>query len=348
MHCSTKNIEIPKPLIIFLFGVNIMKKAAFCERSIPELENMILELEHRIEDLENASLKGESEHGDELRYLREEQEQIQKEIFAKLTPYDIVKIARHPLRPLSTDYINFIVEDFVELHGDKRFGDDKAMVCGFGKIDEEKVLIVGHRKGKSTKERIACNFGMPNPEGYRKSLQKMKLAEKFKLPVITLIDTPGANPDIGAEERGQAHAIAESIYEMCQLRTPIINIVIGEGGSGGALGIGIGDIFAILEYAYYSVISPEGCAAILWKNGEMAPEAAKKLHLTAKDLFNLGIADEIIPEPSGAAHKDPDKTASTMKSFLLKYLHQLKTIPTDKLIEDRYNRYRKIGKYLEV
>lgn len=325
-----------------------MKKAAFCERSIPELENMILELEHRIEDLENASLKGESEHGDELRYLREEQEQIQKEIFAKLTPYDIVKIARHPLRPLSTDYINFIVEDFVELHGDKRFGDDKAMVCGFGKIDEEKVLIVGHRKGKSTKERIACNFGMPNPEGYRKSLQKMKLAEKFKLPVITLIDTPGANPDIGAEERGQAHAIAESIYEMSRLRTPIINIVIGEGGSGGALGIGIGDIFAILEYAYYSVISPEGCAAILWKNGEMAPEAAKKLHLTAKDLLNLCIADEIIPEPSGAAHKDPEKTASTMKSFLLKYLHQLKTIPTDKLIEDRYNRYRKIGKYLEV
>lgn len=325
-----------------------MKKAAFCERSIPELENMILELEHRIEDLENASLKGESEHGDELRYLREEQEQIQKEIFAKLTPYDIVKIARHPLRPLSTDYINFIVEDFVELHGDKRFGDDKAMVCGFGKIDQEKVLIVGHRKGKSTKERIACNFGMPNPEGYRKALQKMKLAEKFKLPVITLIDTPGANPDIGAEERGQAHAIAESIYEMCQLRTPIINIVIGEGGSGGALGIGIGDIFAILEYAYYSVISPEGCAAILWKNGEMAPEAAKKLHLTAKDLLNSGIADEIIPEPSGAAHKDPKKTASTMKSFLLKYLHQLKTIPTDKLIEDRYNRYRKIGKYLEV
>ncbi|WP_347274799.1 acetyl-CoA carboxylase carboxyltransferase subunit alpha [Candidatus Kuenenia sp.] len=325
-----------------------MKKTAFCERSIPELENMILELGHRIEDLENASLKGESEHGDELRYLREEQEQIQKEIFAKLTPYDIVKIARHPLRPLSTDYINFIVEDFVELHGDKRFGDDKAMVCGFGKIDEEKVLIVGHRKGKSTKERIACNFGMPNPEGYRKALQKMKLAEKFKLPVITLIDTPGANPDIGAEERGQAHAIAESIYEMCQLRTPIINIVIGEGGSGGALGIGIGDIFAILEYAYYSVISPEGCAAILWKNGEMAPEAAKKLHLTAKDLFDLGIADEIIPEPSGAAHKDPDKTASTMKSFLLKYLNQLKTIPTDKLIEDRYNRYRKIGKYLEV
>lgn len=258
-----------------------MGKAAFGERSIAELENMILELEHRIEDLENASLKGESEHDDELRYLREEQEQIQKEIFAKLTPYDIVKIARHPLRPLSTDYINFIVEDFVELHGDKRFGDDKAMVCGFGKIDEEKVLIVGHRKGKSTKERIACNFGMPNPEGYRKSLQKMKLAEKFKLPVITLIDTPGANPDIGAEERGQAHAIAESIYEMSRLRTPIINIVIGEGGSGGALGIGIGDIFAILEYAYYSVISPEGCAAILWKNGEMAPEAAKKLHLTA-------------------------------------------------------------------
>lgn len=325
-----------------------MEKMALCERSIAELENMMLELEHRIEDLENASLKGELEHDTELRYLREEQEKIQKEIFSKLTPYDIVKLARHPLRPLSTDYIGFIVEDFVELHGDKRFGDDKAMVCGLGKIDHEKVLIVGHRKGKSTKDRIACNFGMPNPEGYRKALLKMKLAEKFHLPIITLIDTPGANPDIGAEERGQAHAIAESIYEMCQLRTPIINIVIGEGGSGGALGIGIGDKFAILEYAYYSVISPEGCAAILWKNGEKAPEAAKTLQLTAKDLLNLGIVDEVIPEPLGAAHKDPGKTAETMKSYLLKYLHQLKTIPTDTLIENRYNRYRNIGKYLEI
>lgn len=317
------------------------------EKSVTELENLILEIEHRIEDLENASKNGKVDRSIELNYLKERRDRLQVRLYSKLTPYDIVKIARHPLRPLAADYVNMMVEDFVELHGDKRFGDDKAIICGFGRIGKEKFLIVGQQKGKSTKERIACNFGMPNPEGYRKALQKMRIAEKFHLPILTLIDTPGANPDIGAEERGQAHAIAENIYEMSRLKTPIINIVIGEGGSGGALGIGIGDKFAILEYAYYSVISPEGCAAILWKNGENASDAARSLQLTSKDLLKFGVVDEIIPEPLGAAHKDPKAMADILKSYIIKYLEEIKSVPIDMLLENRYKRYRTFGKYLE-
>ena len=318
------------------------------ENSITEFENKILEIEHRIQDLENTSVDDDIDRSNELNSLKERLATLQRDLHAKLTPYDIVKLARHPLRPLAADYINLIIEDFVELHGDRRFGDDKAIISGFGRIGREKILIIGQQKGKSTKERIACNFGMPNPEGYRKALQKMKLAEKFHLPIVTLIDTPGANPDIGAEERGQAHAIAENIYEMCRLMTPIINIVIGEGGSGGALGIGIGDKLAIMENAYYSVISPEGCAAILWKDGENAPEAATSLHLTAKDLLNFGIADEIIPEPLGGAQKNPKKTADMLKNCMAKYLEEIKNIQVDKLIEDRYNKYRNIGKYIDI
>ena len=317
------------------------------EKTVTELENSILEIEHRIEDLEKASLKDNCDRSVEVKYLREKHERLQKKLCSMLTPYDIVKIARHPLRPLTADYVNMMIDDFVELHGDKRFGDDKAIICGLGRIGQERLLIIGQQKGKSTKERIACNFGMPNPEGYRKALQKMKLAEKFHLPIVTLIDTPGANPDIGAEERGQAYAIAENIYEMSRLKTPIINIVIGEGGSGGALGIGIGDKFAILEYAYYSVISPEGCAAILWKNSENAPEASESLHLTAKDLLRFGVADEIIPEPLGAAHKSPKAMVNSLKAYILKYLEEIKSTPIDKLVENRYNKYRNIGKYLE-
>ncbi len=317
------------------------------EKTVTELENSILELEHRIETSESASRKDGSDRSTEIKYLKERQEMLQKRLCSKWTPYDIVKIARHPLRPLTSDYINMIIEDFVELRGDKRFGDDKAMICGLGRIGQERLLIIGQQKGKSTKERIACNFGMPNPEGYRKALQKMKLAEKFHLPIITLIDTPGANPDIGAEERGQAQAIAENIYEMCRLKTPIVNIVIGEGGSGGALGIGIGDKFAILEYAYYSVISPEGCAAILWKNSENALEAAGTLQLTAKDLLKFGIVDEIISEPLGAAHKHPRAMADILRTHIIKYLKELKDIPVSDLVENRYNRYRNIGKYSE-
>ncbi|MBW7899061.1 Acetyl-coenzyme A carboxylase carboxyl transferase subunit alpha [Candidatus Brocadiaceae bacterium B188] len=318
------------------------------EKTVTELENLILEIEHQIEDLQSAPTNGRLDKSTELQHLKERRDSLQMKLCSKLTPYDIVKIARHPLRPLSADYVNMMLTDFIELHGDKRFGDDKAMICGLGRIGKERVLFIGQQKGKSTKERIACNFGMPNPEGYRKALQKMKLAEKFHLPIVTLIDTPGANPDIGAEERGQAQAIAENIYEMCRLKTPIINIVIGEGGSGGALGIGIGDKFAILEYAYYSVISPEGCAAILWKNAENAPISAKSLKLTAKDLLNFGVVDEIISEPLGAAHKNPKTMADILKAQISKYLAEFKNISIDDLLANRYARYRKIGKYLET
>jgi acetyl-CoA carboxylase carboxyl transferase subunit alpha len=306
-------------------------------------ENAIQELEQRIEELQNNDKQDDSSV--QIKKLEEQKMSLQKEMYSNLAPYEIVKIARHPLRPPVSDYLKMMVDDFIELHGDRNYGDDKAITTGFGTIGGKKVLIIGQHKGKTTKERIECNFGMPNPEGYRKALQKMKLAEKFHLPIITLIDTPGANPDIGAEERGQAHAIAINIAEMSKLRTPIICIVIGEGGSGGALGIGVGDKFSILEYAYCSVISPEGCAAILWKSKDNAEEAATALKLTAKELFKLKIVDEVIPEPIGAAHSNPEEMAKTLKETIVRYIEELQAIPLDKLIEKRYKKYRKFGSF---
>ncbi len=309
------------------------------------LEDTILELEQRIHKLKNDS----EQTGSSIKIitLEKQKKTLQKEMYSNLSPYEIVKISRHHLRPPVSDYINFMVDDFVELHGDRSFGDDKSIITGFGKIGGKKALIIGHQKGKTTKERIKLNFGMPNPEGYRKALQKMKLAEKFHLPIVTLIDTPGANPDIGAEERGQAHAIAINIAEMTKLRTPIICIVIGEGGSGGALGIGVGDKFSILEFAYCSVISPEGCAAILWKSKDNAEQAASALKFTSKDLYELGIVDEIIPEPTGAAHNNPEEMARTLKETIVRYIGELQAIPINELIENRYKKYRKIGCFLD-
>ena len=306
-------------------------------------ENAILELEKRINELHNGTTQDDSSV--QIKELEEQKTSLQKEMYSNLAPYEIVKIARHPLRPPVSDYIKMMFDDFTELHGDRNYGDDKAITTGFGSIGGKKVLLIGQHKGKTTKERIDCNFGMPNPEGYRKALLKMKLAEKFHLPIITLIDTPGANPDIGAEERGQAHAIATNIAEMSKLRTPVICIVIGEGGSGGALGIGVGDKFSILEYAYCSVISPEGCAAILWKSKDNAEEAATALKLTAKELFKLGIVDEIIPEPIGAAHNNPEEMAKTLKETIVRYIEELQAIPLDKLVEKRYKKYRKFGSF---
>lgn len=308
------------------------------------LENTILELGQRIQELQNSAEQDDSSV--QIKELEEQKTSLQKEMYSNLSPYEIVKIARHHLRPPVSDYIKMMVDDFIELHGDRNYGDDKAITTGFGSIGGKKTLIIGQHKGKTTKERIDCNFGMPNPEGYRKALQKMKLAEKFHLPIITLIDTPGANPDIGAEERGQAHAIAINIAEMSKLRTPIICIVIGEGGSGGALGIGVGDKFSILEYAYCSVISPEGCAAILWKSKDNAEEAASALKLTAKELYKLGIVDDVIPEPIGAAHNNPEEMAKTLKETIVRYIEELQAIPLDKLIEKRYKKYRQFGHYL--
>ncbi len=309
------------------------------------LEDTILELEQRIHELKNDSEQAGSSI--KIITLEKQKKTLQKEMYSNLSPYEIVKISRHHLRPPVSDYINFMVDDFVELHGDRCFGDDKSIITGFGKIGGKKALIIGHQKGKTTKERIKLNFGMPNPEGYRKALHKMRLAEKFHLPIVTLIDTPGANPDIGAEERGQAHAIAINIAEMTKLRTPIICIVIGEGGSGGALGIGVGDKFSILEFAYCSVISPEGCAAILWKSKDNAEQAANALKFTSKDLYELGIVDEIIPEPTGAAHNNPGEMARTLKETIVRYIGELQAIPIDELIENRYKKYRKIGCFLD-
>ncbi len=308
------------------------------------LENTILELEKCIQELKNNS---EQDSSIEIKKLEEKKKTLQKEMYSNLPPYEIVKISRHHLRPPVSDYINLMVDDFVELHGDRSYGDDKCIITGLGKIGSKKALIIGHQKGKTTKERIKLNFGMPNPEGYRKALHKMKLAEKFHLPIVTLIDTPGANPDIGAEERGQAHAIATNIAEMTKLKTPIICIVIGEGGSGGALGIGVGDKFSILEFAYCSVISPEGCAAILWKSKDNAEQAATALKFTAKDLYELGIVDEIIPEPIGAAHNNPEEMARILKETIVRYIEELQAIPIDKLIENRHKKYRKIGCFLD-
>lgn len=316
--------------------------------NVSDIEASILELEQRIQELKNAPADvGQPEQDYQIKQLEYEKDELNKVFNSNLIPYEIIKISRNPLRPLTTDYINLMVDDFVELHGDRHFGDDKAIICGLGKIGDKKILLVGQQKGRSTKERIAYNFGMPNPEGYRKALLKMKLAERFHLPIVTLIDTPGANPGIGAEERGQSYAIAENILEMSRLKTPIISIVIGEGGSGGALGIGVCDRLSILQYAYYSVISPEGCSAILWKNGTNAPEAADALKLTAKDLLELGIVDEIIPEPPCGAHTNPQEMARTVKEALVRQIDEISKVPLDKLLEMRYAKYRRIGFFLE-
>jgi acetyl-CoA carboxylase carboxyl transferase subunit alpha len=309
-------------------------------------ERPILDLERKIEELENNP-SARVKDLETLGQLRKMYDDLRREIYAKLTPWERVLVARHPQRPQTSDYLELMVDGFLELHGDRAFRDDAAIITGLGKIEDKRFMIVGHQKGKSTRERLSRSFGCPYPEGYRKSLIKMKLAEKCGLPILTLIDTPGAHPGIGAEERGQAQAIATNLYEMARLKTPIICIIIGEGGSGGALGIAVGDKLSILENAYYSVISPEGCAAILWKNAENAPQAAEALHLTANDLLELGIVDEVLKEPLGGAHRNPEKTAQTVKEAVLRYLGELQTLSTDELLERRYKKYRHLGRFLE-
>lgn len=309
-------------------------------------EKPILELERKIEALENDASAKEKDLAT-LGQLRKMYTDLRREIYSKLTSWERVLVARHPQRPQTSDYLKLMAEDFIELHGDRTFRDDAAIITGLGKIEGERFMIVGHQKGKTTRERLSRSFGCPYPEGYRKALVKMKLAQKCGLPILTLIDTPGAHPGIGAEERGQAQAIAANLYEMARLKTPIICIIIGEGGSGGALGIGVGDKLSILENAYYSVISPEGCAAILWKNAENAPQAAEALHLTAKDLLELGIVDEILKEPLGGAHRDPEETVQTVKEAVLRYLGELRPLSAEELLERRYEKYRHLGRFLE-
>jgi acetyl-CoA carboxylase carboxyl transferase subunit alpha len=308
-----------------------------------EFEERVADLDSQINELRRLSSVKGIDYSAEIRRLQRQQVAELKRIYSNLTAWQTVQVARHPNRPILTDYLNLMVKDFCELHGDRCFGDDRAIITGLGQIGREKVLVVGQNKGKNTKERIACNFGCPNPEGYRKALAKMKFAEKFGIPVVTLIDTPGAYPGIGAEERGQAQAIAVNLTEMSRLKVPIICIVIGEGGSGGALGIGVGDRLAMLEFAYYSVISPEGCAAILWRDGAQAPEAARALKLTSKDLLKLGLVDAVIPEPLGGSHRNVHDTLYNVEQFIVKTLRDLKRIKIDTLLETRYKKLRSIG-----
>ncbi len=306
-------------------------------------EDQVAKLDRQIEDLRNQDNSLQGPNGPQIRQLQKEQTKLLQELYSNLTPWQTVQVSRHPQRPLLTDYMSLMFKDVRILHGDRCFGDDKAIVTALGQIGREKVMIIGQNKGRDIKEKIACNFGCANPEGYRKALAKMKLAEKFGLPIVTLIDTPGAYPGIGAEERGQSQAIAVNLMEMSRLKTPIVCIVIGEGGSGGALGIGVGDRIAMLQYAYYSVISPEGCAAILWHDGSKAPQAAQALKLTAKDLKSMNLIDAVIPEPLGGAHRNIHDTVYNVEQFIIKSLAELKRMKLDVLLDKRYQKIRSFG-----
>lgn len=308
-----------------------------------EFEKPILHLERQINELVALQEQKGVDYAAEINDLRKNLTALLRKTYAALTPWETVQVARHPARPQTRDYVEMIVKDFDELHGDRKFGDDKTVVTGIGRIGGHKILLVGHHKGRDTKEKIACNFGCAHPEGYRKALLKMQFAEKFNLPIVTFIDTPGAYPGIGSEERGVAQAIADNLREMSRLRVPIVCIVIGEGGSGGALGIGVGDRLAMMQYAWYSVISPEGCSGILWKGGENAPQAAEALKLTSKHLKEQGIIDEIIEEPLGGAHRNPRYAADTIEKYVDKTLRELKRLPIEKLVDQRYERLRKLG-----
>ena len=311
-----------------------------------DFEVQIAELEGRIQELERQTERT-NEIEAEIRSLRLELVEQLRVTYGSLNPWQTVQVARHKNRPYTKDYLNLAFDEFVELHGDKHFGDDRAMLSGFAKIDRFKVMVLGHQKGRTYKERAACHFGCAHPEGYRKAMIKMRLAEKYQLPLICFIDTPGAYPGVGAEERGQAQVIAESMFKMSRLRIPVICVVIGEGGSGGALGIGVGDRVAVLQHAYYSVISPEGCAGILWKSHEYAPKAAESLRFTSSDLSRLGVVDDVLEEPLGGAHRDHHQMASRMKTYLSKTLSALEKKSPDDLVAERYDKFRKIGVFVE-
>jgi acetyl-CoA carboxylase carboxyl transferase subunit alpha len=313
------------------------------EEHVLSFEKPLFELKKKIEELKKFAAEKKMDVMDELAVLEQKAEKMRDEIYNNLTPYQIFQIMRHPKRPRTLDYINYIFSDFLELHGDRSYADDKALIGGIGKFNGKPVMIVGLQKGRDTKENIYRNFGMAQPEGYRKALRLMKLAEKFKLPVVSFIDTMGAFPGVEGEERGVAEAIARNLFEMSKLKTPIVILVIGEGGSGGALGIGVGDRILMLKYATYSVISFEGCAAIIWKDSTKAPEAAKALKPTAKDLLEFGVIDEIIEEPLEGAHTDFEYTASNIKKSIEKNLNELEKIDINILIEKRYEKFSKLG-----
>ncbi len=309
------------------------------EKNAPEIEAKIGELTKQKATDPNAAVD------DQIGSLKKQLDEVLKEVYSNLTPWQTVQVARHPNRPLLRDYISGMCGEFIELHGDRCFGDDKGIIGGFATIEDFHVMIIGHQKGKNLEDNVKSNFGMANPEGYRKALRLMKLAEKFRIPIITFIDTPGAYPGADAEARGQAEAIARNLTEMSQLEVPVIVLVTGEGGSGCALGIGVGDVILMLANSVYSVISPEGCASILWRDGSKAPEAAEALKVTANSLFKLGIVDEIIPEPVGGAHRDYECTLRAVKQTLLRHLNILRRISERKLVDRRFEKYCRIGRF---
>ena len=310
-----------------------------------DFERPIQELEKKISDMRDFSVGKSIELSGEIASLEQKLERLRSEIYSGLTRWQRVQLSRHPKRPHTLDYVNLIATDFIELHGDRGFADDKAMVGGLATIDGQQVMIVGQQKGRDTKQKLLRNFGMAHPEGYRKARRLFQLASRFNLPIVILVDTPGAFPGIGAEERGQAEAIALNIQVMFTLKVPIVVVIIGEGASGGALGIGIGDRVLMMEYSWYSVISPEGCAAILWRDAAKAPEAAEALKPTAEDLLALGIIDKIIPEPTGGAHNEPAQAAKIVKEEILNTLAELKSKPIELLLEERLGKYRRMGDY---
>lgn len=334
---ETSETADPKKTKIKLGTRNLIETCLPFERSVMELEKKINEL--RSSSGNDIDLSGE------IKSVEKKLEKALKEIYEKLTPWQRVQVARHPLRPYTLDYIKYLTEGFVELHGDRHFSDDRAIVCGFAKWQGQPVCVLGHQKGRDTKENLLRSFGSAHPEGYRKAMRVMRLAEKFGRPIITFVDTPGAYPGVGAEERGQAEAIAYNLREMADLTVPVIVVVIGEGGSGGALGIAVGDRIYVMENAYYSVISPEGCAAILWKEASRTPDAANALKLTAQDLLELGVIDEVIPEPLGGAHRDFEHAAENIRKVVNQGLEELKAIPRKELTELRYQKFRKMGSF---
>lgn len=314
--------------------------------SVLDFEKPVIELEAKIEELKHFGTDRNISLDPEIKKLEEKLEKMKREIYSRLTIWQRVQIARHPDRPYTLDYVRMMTTDFIELHGDRQFADDFALVAGFARLNGTKILILGHQKGRGTQENVMRNFGCAHPEGYRKAIRVMQLAEKFHLPVVILIDTPGAYPGIGAEERGQAQAIASNLRDMACLKTPIVATIIGEGGSGGALGIGVADKVCMLQHAYYSVISPEGCASILWRNSVKAPEAAEALKINSEHLLGFGIIDEIIPESPGGAHKNPDYAAAILKEVILKHIKELSSLSIDELIEKRYQKFRAIGEVI--
>jgi acetyl-CoA carboxylase carboxyl transferase subunit alpha len=320
--------------------------AQISDRMILEFERPIIDLERKISELRTLSTDA-VDFSAEIRKLEQKAKKLQKEIFADLSAQQKVQLARHPGRPYMTDYVGLLMDDFVELHGDRSFHDDPAIIGGMAQFDEWEILVLGHQKGRNTKDNMHRNFGMARPEGYRKATRLMRLASRFKRPIVCFIDTPGAYPGLGAEERGQAEAIAKALQVMASLECPMISVVIGEGGSGGALALGVTDRILMLEYSIYSVISPEGCASILWRDPAKISEAATQLKLTAPDLVQLGICDQIIPEAAGGAHRNPAVTAARLRTALKQHLKELVELPTAELVEKRYQKFRKMGIFVE-